>query len=67
MRLQWLSSNKYIQIFLNQPQAACYNMDGCYKCCEINTVSLTYGSLQVLLWNNDTPIEKWMAAIDAVK
>ena len=28
-------------------------MDGCSKCCEINTVSLTYGSLQVLPWNND--------------
>ena len=33
-------------------------MDDCYKCCEINTVSLTYGSLQVLPWNNDTTIEK---------
>ena len=32
-------------------------MDG-YKCCEINTVSLTYGSLQVLPWNNDSIIEK---------
>ena len=37
-----------IQNSWNQPQTACYNMDGCYKCCEINTVSLTYGSLQVL-------------------
>ena len=33
-------------------------MDGCYKCCEINTVSLTYRSLQVLPWNNDITIEK---------
>ena len=33
-------------------------MDGCSKCCEINTVSLTYGSLQVLPWNNDSVIEK---------
>ena len=33
-------------------------MDDCSKCCEINTVSLTYGSLQVLLWNNDSIIEK---------
>ena len=32
-------------------------MDG-YKCCEINTVSLTSGSLQVLPWNNDSIIEK---------
>ena len=47
-----------IQNSWNQPQTACYNMDGCYKCCEINTVSLTYGSLQVLPWNNDTTIEK---------
>ena len=29
-----------------------------YKCCEIDTVSLTYGSLQVLPWNNITTIEK---------
>ena len=47
-----------IQNSWNQPQTACYNMDGCYKCCEINTVSLTYGSLQVLPWNNDTTIGK---------
>ena len=33
-------------------------MDGCYKCCEIGTVSLTYGSLQVLLGNNDTITQK---------
>ena len=33
-------------------------MDGCNKCCEINTVSLTCGLLQVLPWNNDTIIEK---------
>ena len=33
-------------------------MDGCSKCCEINTVSLTYGSLQVLPGNNDSIIEK---------
>ena len=33
-------------------------MDGCNKCCEINTVSLICGSLQVLPWNNDTIIEK---------
>ena len=33
-------------------------MDGCKKCCEINTVSLTCGFLQVLPWNNDTIIEK---------
>ena len=33
-------------------------MDGCNKCFEVNTVSLTNGSLQVLPWNNDTTIEK---------
>ena len=33
-------------------------MDDWYKCCEINTMSLTYGSLQVLLWNNDATIKK---------
>ena len=33
-------------------------MDGCNKCCKINTESLTCGSLQVLPWNNDTIIEK---------
>ena len=33
-------------------------MDGCNKCCEINTMSLTYGSLQVFPWKNDTIIEK---------
>ena len=59
MGLQWLSSKKHIiQIFSNQPQTVWYNMDGCYKCCEIKSVSLTYGSLQVLPWNNDTTIEK---------
>ena len=33
-------------------------MDGCNKCCEINTESLTCGSFQVLPWNNDTIIKK---------
>ena len=33
-------------------------MDGCSKCCEINRVSLTYGTLQVLPGNNDSIIEK---------
>ena len=33
-------------------------MDDCHKCCEVNAVSLTYGSLQVLPWNNDSIIEK---------
>ena len=33
-------------------------MDSLNKCCEINTVLLTYGSLQVLPSNNDTNIEK---------
>ena len=33
----------------------------------MNTVSSTFGSLQVLLWNNDTTIEKRVAAIDAAK
>ena len=33
-------------------------MNGRNKCCEINTVSLKYGSLQVHLWNNDASIEK---------
>ena len=33
-------------------------MDCCSKCCEINTVSMTYGSLQVLPWSNDPIIEK---------
>ena len=32
--------------------------DCCIKCCEIKTVSLTYGSLQVVPWNNDPIIEK---------
>ena len=53
------SSNKHIiQFFSNQPQTACNNIDGCNKCCEINLVPLTYESLQVLLWNNNTIIEK---------
>ena len=57
--LQWLSSNKrIIQILSNQPQTACCNMDGCYKCCGRNTVCLTYELLQVLPWNNNTIIEK---------
>ena len=29
-------------------------MDGCNNCCEIKTVSVTYWSLEVLPWNNDT-------------
>ena len=33
-------------------------MDGCSKCYEINTVSLTYESLQVLPWNIDSIIGK---------
>ena len=33
-------------------------MDGCKKCWEINTLSLTCGFLPVLPWNNDTIIEK---------
>ena len=33
-------------------------MDVCNKCCEINTVSSTSESLQVLPWNNETIIEK---------
>ena len=33
-------------------------MDGCNKCCEIDTVSLTYESFQVLPWNNNTITEK---------
>ena len=33
-------------------------MDGCNKCCEIDTVSLTYGLLQVPRWNNNIIIEK---------
>ena len=33
-------------------------MDGCNKCCEIDTVSLIYGWIQVLPWNNNTIIEK---------
>ena len=51
--LQWLSSNNYfIQFVLNKPQTACNNnIDGCNKYCERGTVFLTYGSLQVLLWN----------------
>ena len=43
--------------FSNQPHSACYNGD-CSKCCEINTVSLTYGALLLLPWNNDSTIEK---------
>ena len=51
--LQWLSSNNYfIQFVLNKPQTACNNnIDGCNKYCDRGTVFLTYGSLQVLLWN----------------
>ena len=33
-------------------------MDVCNKCCEINTVSSTFESLQVLPWNNETIIRK---------
>ena len=33
-------------------------MDGCSNCLEINTVSLTYESLQVLQCNNDSIIDK---------
>ena len=33
-------------------------MDVCSKCCEIDTVSLTYRSLQVLSRNNNTLTEK---------
>ena len=33
-------------------------MDGCNKRFEIDTASLTYGSLQVLPWNNKSIIEK---------
>ena len=33
-------------------------INGFNKCCEINTFSLPYGSLQVLSWNNDS--EKWL-------
>ena len=47
-----------IQFFLNQPQTACNNMDGWNKFCESDTVWLTYGSLQVLPWKNNTIIEK---------
>ena len=32
-------------------------MDGCNKCCEINTVPLTQWMLQVLPWNNDSNID----------
>ena len=38
-------------------------MDDCNKCCEINLVSLTYESLQVLPWNN----EIIMGKVDAWK
>ena len=33
-------------------------MGDCNKCCELNTVPLKYGLLQVLPWNNDATIEK---------
>ena len=33
-------------------------MDGCNKCCEINTVFLTCELSQVVPWNNDTVKEK---------
>ena len=33
-------------------------MIGCKESCEINTVQLIYGSIQVLPWNNTTTIEK---------
>ena len=60
--IQWLSSNEqgyngFPQIIisfnvLNKPQTACNNnIDGCNKYCDRGTVFLTYGSLQVLLWN----------------
>ena len=57
--LQWLSSNKHIVIFFsNKPQTACNNTDNCNRSCEIDTVSLKYGSLQVHPCNNNTIIEK---------
>ena len=45
-------------------------MDSFSKCCEINTVILTYGSLQMLPWNNDFILEemdgsKWCRHITA--
>ena len=56
--LKWLSSNKNtLQIFLNQPQNACYN--GWHKLVLWNKhSSLTYGSLQVLMWNNNATIKQ---------
>ena len=33
-------------------------MDDRNKCCDVDTVFLTYGWLQVLPWNNNTIIEK---------
>ena len=33
-------------------------MDGCSKCCKINTVFLTCGLAQVFPYNNETVIEK---------
>ena len=33
-------------------------MNGSYKFCELNTMALIYGLLQVLPWNSDTSIEK---------
>ena len=33
-------------------------IDSFSKCCEINAVSLTYGSLQILPWSNDFILEE---------
>ena len=61
-------------VFLNETYSSTFSrisrrpfiiMDRCRKYCEIKTVSLTCGLLQVLPWNNDTIIEKWMAVNDA--
>ena len=52
------SLNKHtLQIFSNNHRPLVI-MDGCNKCCGINTESLKYGWLQVLPWNNDTITEK---------
>ena len=41
-------------------------MDSCKKCCEINTVSLTCGFLQVLREIMTLSLKKWIAGNDVV-
>ena len=58
-RPQWFSWNKHsLQLFSRINHRLLIIMDGFKKCCEINTISLTCGFLQVRPWNNDIIMEK---------